>query len=66
MLSAYLAHILVGEAGVWEWLDETQPSLAFQMALALAIFAALAVLASAWRARFRRGPLEGLVRAISG
>lgn len=66
MLSAYVAQLLVGEAGVWDWLDREQPSLAFQMALALAIFAVMAVLASLWRAKFRRGPLEGLVRAVSG
>jgi uncharacterized membrane protein YeiB len=30
------------------------------------VLAGLALVATLWRSRFRRGPLEGLLRAVSG
>ena len=65
-LSAYLLHLLLGRQVVWGWMDVSQPSLGAQMgvvALVLVVFAAGATL---WRARFRRGPAEGLLRAATG
>ena len=64
-LTSYLAHIVLGEELVWEWRDRTRPSLAVQMALVAAVFAAFALASTAWRARFRRGPLEAAVRTLA-
>jgi len=65
-LSAYLLHLVVGGVLVWDWVDRSQPSLAAQVAATAAVFVALAALATAWRARFQRGPVEALLRAVSG
>ena len=65
-LTAYLAHIALGEVWVWDWIVESRPPLTTQVGLALAVLAACTAVATAWRARFRRGPLEALVRALSG
>jgi len=65
-LSAYLAHLLVGEALVFPWLATADPSLAVQMAVAVAVFVAFAVAARAWLADHRRGPVESAVRALAG
>ncbi|MGI8810799.1 MAG: DUF418 domain-containing protein [Acidimicrobiales bacterium] len=65
-LSAYLAHLFVGEAVVFPWLDTTSPGLAVQMIVALAVFAAVAAGARAWLAEHRRGPVETVVRALAG
>lgn len=64
-LSAYLAHLFLGEVAVFPWRDAGDPSLAVQVAVAVATFAVLAVAASAWRARYRRGPVEAVVRALA-
>ncbi|HEX2048925.1 MAG TPA: DUF418 domain-containing protein [Acidimicrobiales bacterium] len=64
-LSAYLAHLLLGEALVFPWRATADPSLATQVAVALAVLVAFAVAASAWLARHRRGPVETVVRALS-
>ena len=64
-LTAYLAHLLLGEAVVFGWLDAAQPALATQMAVATAVFAGFAVAASAWLAVHRRGPVETIVRALA-
>jgi uncharacterized protein len=64
-LTAYLAHLLLGEAVVFPWLEAGPPALAAQMAVVAVVFVALAAGARAWAARFRRGPLEGLVRALA-
>ena len=65
-LTAYLVHLVVGEEVVWDWQRDTRPSLAAQVLVAAAVYVALAALASLWRARFRRGPVESLLRAVSG
>lgn len=65
-LSAYVAHILLGTMVVWEWRDVAMPPLAVQMILVLGIFAVFAAVATVWLARYRRGPLEAVVRALSG
>lgn len=64
-LSAYLAHLLLGEALVFPWLERAEPALATQMAVAAAVFAGLALAARAWRAGHRRGPVETVVRALA-
>jgi uncharacterized protein len=64
-LSAYLAHLFLGEALVFPWLDRAEPALATQMAVATAVFAGLALAARAWRAGHRRGPVETAVRALA-
>ena len=64
-LTAYLAHLLLGEAVVFPWLDGTGPALATQVVVAAAVFAGFAVAASAWLAAHRRGPVETVVRALA-
>lgn len=64
-LTAYLAHLLLGEALVFPWLDAGPPALAVQMAVAAAVFVAFAAGARAWLASHRRGPLEAAVRALA-
>jgi uncharacterized membrane protein YeiB len=65
-LSAYVAHLLVGRQLVWAWNDRSQPSVAVQMAVLGVVLVTFAALATMWRSRYRRGPLEGLLRAVSG
>jgi len=65
-LSAYVAHLLVGEALVFPWLDGSSPALSVQVAVAAAAFAGLTAAAKAWLARHRRGPIETVVRALAG
>ena len=65
-LTAYLAHLAVGQRFVWEWIDRSKPPMSAQMAVALAILAACTAAATAWRSKFRRGPVEALVRLVSG
>jgi len=64
-LTAYLAHIALGAWLVWDWRDETYPPLATQVWVTLLVFAGFAAVAVAWRRRWKRGPLEGLVRLVS-
>jgi len=64
-LTAYLAHIALGELVVWPWLDRTTPRLVAQIALVVLVFLTFAAAATAWRGRYRRGPLETVVRAVS-
>jgi uncharacterized protein len=64
-LTAYLAHLLLGEALVFPWFDAGRPALAVQMAVAAAVFVAFAAGARAWLACHRRGPLETAVRALA-
>jgi uncharacterized membrane protein YeiB len=67
MLSAYLLHLLLGSHVVWPWAWETDhhPTLLTQMLVVAFVFAAFAVAADLWRRRFRRGPLEMLLRTVS-
>ena len=64
-LTAYLAHLLVGETLVFPWLDSSRPMLAVQMMVVLGVFVGFAVGARAWLAEHRRGPLETAVRALA-
>ena len=64
-LTAYLAHLLLGEALVFPWLDGAEPALAVQVAVATAVFVGMAVAASAWLTDHRRGPVETAVRALA-
>lgn len=64
-LTAYLAHLVIGEELVWDWQEASDPSLAAQLLVALATFLSLMVAATLWRRRFRRGPVEALLRAIA-
>jgi len=64
-LSAYLAHLFVGEVVVFPWLDSSAPSLALQMVVAAVVFAAFAVAARAWLSDHPRGPVETVVRALA-
>jgi uncharacterized membrane protein YeiB len=65
MLSFYLLHLLLGAHVVWPWREEQLPSLSTQVLVALLTFVACAVIADLWRRRFRRGPVEALLRAVS-
>ena len=64
-LTAYLAHLLLGEALVFPWLREAGPPLVAQVAVAAGVFVAFALAARAWLAAHRRGPLETAVRALA-
>lgn len=64
-LTAYLAHLFLGEVLVFAWLRTAEPALAVQMAVATAVFVAFALAARAWLAQHRRGPLELVVRALA-
>ena len=64
-LSAYLAHLFLGEVVVFPWRDAGDPSLATQVTVAGLVFAAFAVAASAWLATHRRGPVETVVRTLA-
>ncbi|MPY94336.1 MAG: DUF418 domain-containing protein [Acidimicrobiia bacterium] len=64
-LTAYLVHLVIGEQVIWDWQDRSEPSLTTQLLVAGAIYAALAVFATLWRSRFRRGPVEGLLRLVA-
>jgi len=64
-LSAYLAHLVLGEAIVFPWLATSTPPLAVQMAVAAAVFTGFAVAARAWLVDHRRGPVESAVRALA-
>jgi uncharacterized membrane protein YeiB len=65
-LTAYLAHIVIGETLVWEWRIEARPSLGEQLAVAAVVLMALAALAALWRRWFARGPVEMVLRRMSG
>jgi len=64
-LTAYLAHLLVGEVIVFPWLDSSAPSLALQMVVAVVLFVVCAVAARAWLSDHPRGPVETVVRALA-
>ena len=66
VVTAYLAHLVVGQRFVWEWIDRSKPTIPAQMTVALAILAAAQRPATAWRSRFKRGPVEAVVRVVSG
>jgi uncharacterized membrane protein YeiB len=65
-LSAYLAHLAIGELWVWEWRIEDHPVMPAQLVVAGAVIAGLTMLATLWRARFARGPIEAALRWASG
>lgn len=61
-LTAYVAHIVLLQMFVRDWRTRSDPHLLVQFVAAAAVFVALAGLATAWRSRFSRGPLEAVVR----
>jgi uncharacterized membrane protein YeiB len=63
-LTVYLVHLFIGERWVWPWID-SRPSLTTQVLVLTLVFCGLMAFATAWRLRFRRGPVEGTLRAIS-
>jgi uncharacterized membrane protein YeiB len=65
-LSAYLLHLVVGARVVWDWQDEQRPALATQVLVAAAVFGLLALGAFVWSRVWRRGPVESVMRALSG
>lgn len=65
-LTAYLAHLVLGRRLVWSWNERSEPGVAAQMAVVGVILAAFVGLATAWRWRFRRGPVEAVLRTVSG
>jgi uncharacterized protein len=65
-LTVYLAHLVLGQLFVWEWTDRSMPSMPAQMAVALVVLGACAAAATAWRSKFGRGPVEVLLRWVSG
>jgi uncharacterized membrane protein YeiB len=65
MLSAYLLHLFLGAHVIWPWLAEYDPTLLTQVVVVAILFGGFAAGADLWRRRFRRGPLELLLRAVS-
>lgn len=65
-LTAYLVHLLLGRQLVWDWNDRSTPSLPVQMGVVVVVLVGFAAVATIWRVRFRRGPVEGLLRAVTG
>ncbi|MBT3270406.1 DUF1624 domain-containing protein [Candidatus Poribacteria bacterium] len=65
-LTLYVAHVVVGMLVPVAVRGERAYSAAFTAAHALAFCVVATVLAYAWRRRFTRGPLEGLMRRLSG
>jgi uncharacterized membrane protein YeiB len=65
-LTAYLAHLAVGQAWVWPWRDADHPSLAAQFAVAGLVFAGFALVATLWRVVLPRGPAEAVLRWTAG
>jgi uncharacterized membrane protein YeiB len=65
-LSAYLLHLLLGRVLVWNWNDDTKPAITTQLAVVVLVVVAFAAGASLWRRRFRRGPVETALRAVTG
>jgi uncharacterized membrane protein YeiB len=65
-LSAYLAHLLLGRQLVWGWNDQSTPSLSVQMGVVVLVLGGFAAVATVWRVWFRRGPVEGVLRAVTG
>jgi hypothetical protein len=55
-----------GRPAVRLWTDRSEPSVPAQMAVALVKFTAGAGVATAWRSRYRRGPVEARVRTVGG
>ena len=65
-LTFYLGHVLVG-LGALEALGRLEnQTLPFAVALSIAFFAACVLFSIGWSSRFRRGPLEGLMRRVAG
>jgi len=58
--------VLLGRLVVWNWNDDTEPAISTQLAVVVLVVAAFAATASLWRRRFRRGPVETVLRAITG
>jgi uncharacterized protein len=65
-LSAYLVHLLLGQLVIWDWNDDAAPSIPVQLVVTLVVLATFALVATLWRTRFRRGPVEGLLRSLTG
>lgn len=64
-LTVYLLHLLIGARLVWPWRDSAAPSLGLQTVVASTIVVLFAVASRLWSYRFRRGPAEAVIRAMS-
>jgi uncharacterized protein len=64
-LTAYLAHLVLGEQWLWPLYDRTRPPEVLQLAVLGAVLVVFAAAATAYRARLRRGPVEALTRTLS-
>ena len=65
-LTVYLIHLFIGErVGLAVDRRRPKPSLTTQVLVLTLVFCGLMAFATAWRLRFRRGPVEGTLRAIS-
>jgi uncharacterized membrane protein YeiB len=65
-LTAYIAHLVLGEVAYWDWQDQAKPLLVTEVAIVAAVLVAFAAVATLWRVFFARGPLESGLRALSG
>ncbi len=64
LLTAYVLHLALGVVLVWDWVGRGPP-LAAQVLVAATVFIAFALAAAFWLARWRRGPLEALLRVVA-
>jgi uncharacterized membrane protein YeiB len=65
-LTAYIAHLVLGEVAYWDWQEQATPTLVTEVAIVAAVLVAFAAVATLWRVFFARGPLESGLRAVSG
>lgn len=65
-LTAYVAHIALLQLFVRDWRARSDPHLLVQFVVVAVVFVAFAGLATAWRSRFSRGPLEAVVIRLAG
>lgn len=64
-LTAYLAHLVLGEQWLWPLYDRTRPPQLVQLLALAALLIVFATVATLYRTRFRRGPVEALTRVLS-
>jgi uncharacterized protein len=64
-LTAYLAHLVLGEQWLWPAYDRSRPSQLLQLLALAGVLVVFAATATVYRTRFRRGPVEALTRVLA-
>jgi uncharacterized membrane protein YeiB len=65
-LTAYVADVALGRGWLWDRLDDARPTRLGELVAVVLVVAACAAVATAWRRRFRHGPLEAALRLAAG